>query len=45
MVYADLEYAFGPHRDTGYHKSSDDCIALHFNAWEFNDYVYGANES
>ena len=34
IVYADLEHAFIPRRDTDHHKSSDNSITLHMNAWE-----------
>ena len=34
IVYVDLEHTFSPRRDTGHHKSSDNSIKLHMNAWE-----------
>ena len=39
MVYAHSEHAFGPHRDSGNHKSSDNYITLHLNAWIYHIFL------
>ena len=43
MVYVDVEHAFGPHRDTGHHESSDKSLTAHANSWVLHDYVPGNN--
>ena len=37
MVHTDLEHAFGSHRDTVHHESSDNSITFHVSAWVSRD--------
>ena len=38
MFSVDVEQAFGPHRDTGNHKSSSESLTAHVNTWVSDDY-------